>query len=57
MQNNNLEEIIKKLEQQIAFYNGIANDESQDMKMRQYHKWIGLGVAYALETVRSGGKE
>ena len=57
MQNNNIEEIIKKLEEQVAFYNDIANNEELDQKVRSYHKWIGLGVGYALDTVRSGGKE
>ena len=52
-----LDKVIAKLEEQLAFYEGIANDESQDMNLRKYHKWIGLGVGYALDTVRNGGKE
>ena len=50
-------EIVKKLEEQMAFYNSIAENSELDLKVRQYHKWIGLGIAYSLEAIKeSEGK-
>ena len=51
----NRQELIEELEKQVQFYVKYADDETLDKALRSYYKWVGLGVARALGTVREMG--